>query len=191
MRAASLVSRICVYCGASAGSEGAFAQAARELARVMAAHGLELVYGGGSVGMMGALADAMLESGGRVIGVIPEALARRELAHPRASEMHVVPDICRRKAKMTELADAFVALQGGLGTLEELTGALTAVQLGMHAKPVGVLNVGGYFDHLLALVEHAAVQGFIAPADRGVFVVAESPRDLLERMGVLGNGREP
>lgn len=187
---ASAVNRICVYCGASAGSDPSFVEAARELARILAAHGIELVYGGGSVGMMGALADAMLDSGGRVIGVIPEALARRELAHPGASEMHVVSDICRRKAKMAELADAFVALPGGFGTFEELTGTLTAAQLGMHAKPVGVLNVGGYFDHLLALVDHATVRGFIAPEDRGVFVVAESPRDLLERMGVLGNGRE-
>lgn len=188
MQAAGAIRRICVYCGANEGSEASFVRTARELGRSMAAHDLELVYGGGSVGMMGALADAVLESGGRVIGVIPEALARRELAHPGASEMHVVPDICCRRAKMTELADAFIALPGGFGTFEELTGTLTAVQLGLLDKPVGVLNVDGYFDHLLALVEHAAARGFIAAEDRDALMVAGSPGELLKQMGALGDG---
>ncbi len=162
---------LCVFCGSSAGHSPAYAAAARRLGARLAADGVALIYGGGGVGMMGALADAVLDGGGRVTGVIPRALAQRELAHSRVADMRVVPDMHSRKALMADLADAFVALPGGLGTLDELLEAITWAQLGLHSKPIGLLDLNGYFAPLLALIDHAVAEGFVAPDDRRLLLV--------------------
>jgi uncharacterized protein (TIGR00730 family) len=151
------------------------------MGRALAARGQALVYGGGNVGLMGVLADAALAGGARVIGVIPEMLRGQELAHPRV-ELRVVPTMHARKSLMAELADAFVALPGGFGTLEELLEVVTWAQLGLHRKPVGLLNVAGYFAPLLGLVEHAIAQGFVTAERRRLFAVAEEPGELLDRL---------
>ena len=153
--------RVCVFCGSATGEAPVFAAAARSFGRLLAARGTTLVYGGGHVGLMGVLADAVLVAGGHVIGVIPERLAERELAHRRLTELHVVATMHERKAKMASLADAFVALPGGLGTLDELFEIWTWAQLGFHQKPIGLLNVEGFFDPLLELTRHMVVQGFV------------------------------
>src|SRR5271163_4044120 len=144
------IKRVCVYCGSNSGSLPAFAVAARELGAALARRGLGLVYGGGCVGLMGVVADAVVAQGGEVIGVIPEVLAKREMAHFGLKDLRVVGTIHERKALMAELADAFIALPGGFGTMEELCEALTWAQLGLHHKPLGLLNVAGYYDPLLA-----------------------------------------
>jgi uncharacterized protein (TIGR00730 family) len=164
------------------GKDASFAEAARALAMALAARGTALVYGGGSVGLMGLAADAALAAGGRVIGVIPHALVAREVAHQGLTEQRVVPTMHARKALMAELADAFVALPGGFGTLEELFEVLTWAQLGIHAKPIGLLNTGGYYDSLLAFVDRAIAAGFVRPAYRGFLVVAADPAELLDRL---------
>jgi len=148
--------RICVFCGSSRGEDPRHAEAAASLGRLLASRGLGLVFGGGGVGLMGVLADHALAGGGSVTGVIPHGLAARELAHRGVADMRVVPTMHARKALMASLADAFVALPGGLGTLDELFEIATWSQLGIHRKPVGVLNVGGYYDPLVVLLEHAA-----------------------------------
>ncbi len=173
---------LCVFCGSRVGSDPRYADAARALGKCLTQRGVTLVYGGGQVGLMGVLADAMLESKGRVVGVIPKPLATRELLHPGASEMHVVPGMHARKAKMVELSDAFVALPGGYGTFEELLEVITWAQLGIHAKPVGVLNVGGFFDSLVALVDRAVAHDFIKPSNRELIVVHEDPDGLVQRL---------
>jgi hypothetical protein len=159
-----------------------FAAAARACAEALHERGLGLVYGGGSIGIMGALADRMLELGGEVIGVIPAFLVDRELAHPRVDDMRIVSSMHERKALMAELADAFVALPGGWGTLEEFVEVLTWRQLGLHAKPLGVVSVDGYFDPLAAFQGHAIASGFIAEEYRSLMLVAETPSDLLDRL---------
>jgi uncharacterized protein (TIGR00730 family) len=159
-----------------------FAEAARGLARAVAARGTALVYGGGSVGLMGVAADAALAAGARVVGVIPHALVAREVAHRGLTEQRVVPTMHARKALMTELADAFVALPGGFGTLEELFEVLTWAQLGIHAKPIGLLNTAGYYGPLLAFVDRAIADGFVRPEYRGFLVVADEPGELLDRL---------
>lgn len=174
--------RVCVFCGSSPGAEPAFVAAARETAEALYAQGLGLVYGGGTVGIMGALADAMLDLGGVVIGVIPEFLVDRELAHPRVPDMRIVGSMHQRKALMAELADAFIALPGGWGTLDEFVEILTWRQLGLHDKPLGVVSVNGYFDSLAAFQEHAIASGFIGEEYRSLMLVAQSPAELLERM---------
>jgi uncharacterized protein (TIGR00730 family) len=171
---------VCVFCGSRVGSDPRYAQAARELGGLLAQRGMSLVYGGGQVGLMGVIADAVLAAGGRVVGVIPQPLATRELLHTRASEMHVVPGMHARKAKMVELSDAFIALPGGFGTLEELLEVITWAQLGIHAKPVGVLNVGRFFDALVELIDHAVRQDFIKPKNRDLLVIHERPAELLD-----------
>jgi uncharacterized protein (TIGR00730 family) len=176
------VRRICVFCGSAAGAEAVFAEATRALARALAARGTELVTGGGSVGLMGVAADAALAAGARVIGVIPQALVAREVAHTALSEQRVVPTMHARKALMVELADAFVALPGGFGTLEELFEVLTWAQLGIHAKPIGLLNTAGYYDPLLAFIDRAIAAGFVRPAYRAFLVVASHPDELLDRL---------
>jgi uncharacterized protein (TIGR00730 family) len=173
---------LCVFCGSRTGAEAVFADAARDLGRALVARGMTLVYGGGQIGLMGVLADAVLNAGGRVVGVIPQPLATRELLHPRASEMHVVPGMHARKAKMVDLSDAFVALPGGYGTLEELFEVVTWAQLGIHVKPVGILNVAGFYDPLVALVEGAVAHDFIKPKNRELLVVHAEPAELLERL---------
>ncbi len=174
--------RVCVFCGSSAGRDARHAEAAATLGRVLAGRGLGLVYGGGSVGLMGVLADAVLAAGGSVIGVIPHGLAARELAHRGVSDLRVVPSMHARKALMAELADGFVALPGGIGTFEELFEVVTWGQLGIHKKPVGVLNVAGYYDPLVALLQHADAEGFIWAAGRALVSVEEDPDRLLDRL---------
>ncbi|MEC9433646.1 MAG: TIGR00730 family Rossman fold protein [Pseudomonadota bacterium] len=155
--------RVCVFCGSAAGADPAFATVAGDLGRALARAGIGLVYGGASVGLMGIVADAALAAGGAVTGVIPEALAAREVAHRRLPDLCIVGSMHERKAMMAGLADAFVALPGGYGTLEELFEALTWAQLGLHAKPTVILNAGGYYDALLSFMDHAERCGFARP----------------------------
>ena len=174
--------RLCVFCGSSSGFDAVYRQAAVDLGQLVAAQRIELVYGGGRVGLMGAIADAVLQAGGHVIGVIPEFLATKELLHEEVSQMRVTNDMHERKALMSELSDAFVAMPGGLGTFEELFEVLTWSQLGLHGKPVGLLNVAGYFDPLLAMVDRAIADGFCANEHRQLFVVDTNPANLLDRL---------
>ena len=174
--------RICVFCGASTGTDPRHAQGARALGRAIAGRGLELVYGGGSVGLMGAVADAALGAGGRVTGVIPQVLQIRELAHRGLSDLRVVGSMHERKALMAELSDGFVALPGGMGTLEELSEVLTWAQLGLHARPVGLLDVGGYYRPLIAFFDRAVEAGFLRPAHRAILQVAVEPEAMLDRL---------
>ncbi|NOX63811.1 MAG: TIGR00730 family Rossman fold protein [Chloroflexi bacterium] len=174
--------RICIYCGSNPGANHAYIEAAREMGALLAREGIELVYGGGATGVMGALADAALEAGGRVIGVIPESMNVPNVVHEGLSELHVMADMHTRKALMGSLSDAFIALPGGLGTLDELFETLTWSQLGYRPKPVGALNVAGYYDPLIALIDHAVEHGFIRPQHRHVLAVATSPRDLLDKL---------
>jgi uncharacterized protein (TIGR00730 family) len=175
------VNRLCVFCGSAPGRRPAYADAARALAAVLLERGLGLVYGGGSVGLMGILADAVLAGGGEVIGVLPRGLARKELAHDGLTTLHLVDSMHERKARMASLADGFVALPGGLGTLEETLEILTWAQLGIHRKPVGLLDVEGYWGGLLALFRHAVGEGFVRPEYAGLLVVAPTPATLLDR----------
>jgi uncharacterized protein (TIGR00730 family) len=173
------VSRVCVFAGSAVGARPAYAEAARGLAGELVARGLGIVYGGGSVGLMGVLADAALARGGEVIGVIPRPLATRELAHTGLTAMHVVGSMHERKALMASLVDGFVSLPGGLGTLEETLEILTWSQLGIHRKPVGLLNVAGYYDGLQGLLGHAVREGFVRREYLGLFVFADTPAALL------------
>jgi hypothetical protein len=179
---AATVRRVCVFCGSSTGHDPRHAGAARSLARALVARGLGVVFGGGSVGLMGVLADAALAAGGEVTGVIPNGLAARELAHRGVLDMRVVPTMHARKALMAELADAFVALPGGLGTLEELFEIATWAQLGIHREPIGVLDVAGYYAPLVALLDHAVAEGFVSPANRGLVIVDDDAGRLLDRL---------
>ena len=172
---------VCVFCGSSDGARPAYADAARAFGRMLAVRGLTLVYGGGNVGMMRQLADAVLEAGGRVVGVIPEQLVDRERAHRGVSELRVVGSMHERKALMVALSDAFIALPGGFGTLDELFEVLTWAQLGLHDKPCALLNVDGYFDHLVSLVERARVDGFI-DGTAAMPVIDDNPGRLLDRV---------
>ena len=177
---------VCVFCGSQAGELPEYERAARELARVLATLDVGLVYGGGHVGLMGALADAMLARGGRVTGVIPHHLMRPEVAHQDLSELIVVDSMHERKRIMAERSDAFIVLPGGYGTLEEMFEMVTWLQLRLQAKPVGVVNVEGYFDSLLRFLEHGAQQGFIRRADRDLLIVEDSPALLFERLQLRG-----
>ena len=174
--------RVCVYAGSNPGSHPAYADGARALARVMAERGIGLVYGGGRVGLMGVLADTMLQAGGEAIGVMPQALIDREIGHRDLTELRVVDSMHERKALMAELADAFVAVPGGIGTLEELIEVYTWSQLGIHRKACGVLNVRGYYDHMAAQLDHAVHEGFLRPQHRAVLSVASEPAELLDRL---------
>jgi uncharacterized protein (TIGR00730 family) len=179
------VRRICVYAGSNPGSHPVYADAARALAGTMAARGIGLVFGGGRVGLMGVLADTMLEAGGEAIGVMPQALIDREIGYTGLTELKVVGSMHERKALMAELSDAFVAVPGGIGTLEELIEVYTWSQLGIHSKPCGVLNVRGYYDHLAALLDHAVAEGFLRPQHRAVLSVADEPAGLLDRLAAF------
>lgn len=174
--------RVCVFCGSSPGTRPEYRDTARLLGRTLAHRRLGLVYGGGSVGLMGVLADAALEAGGEVIGVIPRPLATRELAHPGLSELRVVDSMHERKATMAALADGFVALPGGLGTLEETLEILTWAQLGIHVKPVGVLDVLGYYDGLRRLLDHARGEGFVRGEHASLLLFATSAGEVLDRL---------
>jgi len=176
------VTRVCVFCGSSAGARPEYAEAARDLAAELARRHLGLVYGGGGVGIMGVLADAALASGVEVIGVIPRPLASRELAHTGLTELRLVESMHERKATMAGLADGFVALPGGLGTLEETLEILTWAQLGIHRKPVAALNVAGYWDDLIRLLGHAIAEGFVRHEYAALMLFADTPGELLDRM---------
>jgi uncharacterized protein (TIGR00730 family) len=177
--------RICVYAGSNPGNDPAYADAARALAALMAERGIGLVYGGGKVGLMGVLADTILAAGGEAIGVMPQALIDREIGHPGLTELKVVDSMHERKALMAELADAFVAVPGGIGTLEELIEVYTWSQLGIHDKACGVLNVHGYYDGLASFLDHAVQEGFLRPQHRAVLTVAEDPRELLDALAAF------
>jgi len=173
---------ICVFCASSRGRDERLLAAAHDFGWLLASRGQRLVYGGGRVGLMGALADGALAGGGEVVGVIPEAMVGRELAHEGITDLRVVESMHERKATMAELSDAFVALPGGLGTLEEFFEVLTWAQLGLHRKPCGLLNVSGYFDGLLTFADHAAAEGFVRREHREMMFVADTPVVLLDRM---------
>ena len=177
--------RVCVYAGSNPGSDPAYAEAARAFAGTMAERGIGLVYGGGKVGLMGVLADTILDAGGEAIGVMPQALVDREIAHGGLTKLEVVDSMHERKALMAVLADAFVAVPGGIGTLEELIEVYTWSQLGIHDKACGVLNVKGYYDHLAALLDHAVAEGFLRPQHRAVLSVASEPAELLDRLAAF------
>jgi uncharacterized protein (TIGR00730 family) len=173
--------RVCVFCGSSPGTNPAYLDAARAMGRALAERKIGLVYGGGSTGLMGAVADAALAAGGEVVGVIPRALQLRELAHTGLTHLHVVGSMHERKSRMAELAQGFVALPGGLGTLEELAEILTWAQLGLHARPVGLLDVAGFWAPIVAFVDHAVQEGFVRPENRQLLTVAADPAALLDR----------
>jgi uncharacterized protein (TIGR00730 family) len=173
---------VCVFCGSSSGIGPQYADSARQLGAALAARGLVLVYGAGDVGLMGVLADAALAAGGRVVGVIPQALVEREVAHRGLSEMHVVRTMHERKALMADRADAFLALPGGFGTADELFEILTWAQLGIHAKPIGLLNVEEFFDPLLAWIDHCVREGFLRAEHRDFLLISRDSDELLERI---------
>ncbi len=173
--------RVCVFCGSSPGNSPLYLEAAAKVGRTLARRGLGLVYGGGSVGLMGAVADAALAEGGEVVGVIPKALQLRELAHERLTSLHVVASMHERKAKMAELAHGFIALPGGMGTLEEFAEILTWAQLGLHARPCGLLDVAGYYRTLVAFLDEAVGEGFLRPEHRRLVLVDDDPDALVDR----------
>lgn len=174
--------RLCVFCGSSHGNSPAFEAAARELGEAMATRGIELVYGGSHVGLMGVVADAALAHGGKVIGVLPRFMADKELAHPKLSELHLVDTMHARKQLMAELAEGFVALPGGFGTLEEIFEAMTWGQLHLHAFPCGFLNVNGYYDSLMELLRGSVANGFVRRGQFDALILARSVDELLARL---------
>jgi len=177
-----VIHRVCVFCGSNTGSDPVYSEAARALGRLFAQEGIGLVYGGGSVGLMGEVADAVLDAGGEVIGVIPHALWAREVGHRGLTDIRIVETMHERKAMMADLADAFVALPGGWGTLEEFFEVLTWAQLGLHQKPCGLLNIAGYFDGLLSFLEHSIDQRFVRRENGALVLVATSVDGMLEQL---------
>ena len=175
--------RICVFCGSNAGARSEYAEAARALAAVLVERKLGIVYGGGNVGLMGVLADAALERGGEVIGVIPRSLLDKEVGHRGVTELLVVETMHERKALMNDLSDAFIALPGGFGTLDEFFEVLTWSQLGFHGKPCALLNVAGYYDRMLAMLDHAVAERFLRPAYRELVIADTDPSRLMQRLG--------
>lgn len=174
--------RICVFCGSSLGSRPAYQQAAQRLGELLAERAIGIVFGGGCIGLMGALADAALAKGGEVIGVIPDGLVRREIAHRGVSKLYVVETMHQRKAMMADLSDAFIALPGGYGTLEEICETVTWSQLGIQQKPCGLLNVERYWDSLLAQLDHAVEEQFVRPENSQLILVALTPERMLDRL---------
>jgi len=175
--------RICVFCGSSPGNDPAYAALAHSVGEGLARRGIGVVYGGGRVGLMGIVADSALDAGGEVIGVIPQDMVDRELAHRGATELRIVGTLHERKAVMAELSDAFIALPGGLGTLEELAEVVSWAQLGLHAKPIGLLGVRGYWADLLRWLDGAVAAGFVARANRGLILEASNLDELLAQFG--------
>jgi uncharacterized protein (TIGR00730 family) len=173
------VKKICVYCGSSPGDNAVYIRVAKELAKELCDRGITLVFGGGAVGIMGVIADAVIERGGDVIGVIPKSLAIKEVAHENLTELHVVASMHERKAMMAELADGFIALPGGWGTLEEIFEMLTWAQLGFHEKPCGLLNVEGYYDNLIAFLEGSFNKKFVKELYRPLLMTSDRPDQLL------------
>ncbi len=177
-----MIKRACVYCGSGVGGQNGYAAAARGLGRALVERGIGLVFGGGRIGMMGVLAKTVLAGGGEAIGVIPKDLMDKGLGLSSVTSLRVVDTMHARKALMAELADAFIALPGGFGTAEEFFEALTWAQLGLHTKPCGLLNVHGYFDNLIRFVDHAVHEQFIDPANRGLMLVDDTPKALLDQL---------
>lgn len=173
---------LCVFCGSSAGARPVYADAARELGEALVARDITLVFGGGRVGMMGEIARTVLASGGRVVGVIPKALVRKEIVYEDLTELHVVESMHERKAMMAKRSDGFIAMPGGYGTFEEFCEVLTWSQLGFHHKPVALLNVAGYYDGLLALFDHAVAEAFVRPLHRTLVIAERDPVALLDRL---------
>ena len=184
----SELNRICVFCGSSSGIRPAYSQAAATVGRLLAMQGSSLVYGGGKVGLMGTLADSVLAAGGKVIGVIPRALMLKEVGHTGLTELRIVDTMHERKALMAELSDAFIALPGGYGTLDEFCEVLTWAQLGLHNKPCGILNVDGYYDPLLELFQQAIAEGFLQEEHGKMLTVESDPQKLLQQ---LSSSRPP
>jgi uncharacterized protein (TIGR00730 family) len=178
---ADLRGRICVFTGSSPGARSEYADAAQELGRLLVERGYGLVYGGGNVGLMAVVADAVLERRGEVVGVIPELLVDKELAHRGISELRIVKSMHERKAVMAELSDGFMGLPGGIGTMEEFFEVLSWAQLSLHDKPCGILNVHGYYQHLIRFLDHSVDQGFLKPKHRSLLIVEEEPQRLLDR----------
>ncbi|MDX9864069.1 MAG: TIGR00730 family Rossman fold protein [Anaerolineaceae bacterium] len=176
---------ICIYCGSNNGSQAGYTDAAREMGKALAERGIRLVYGGGKVGMMGIVADAVLEHGGAVTGVITKSLYELETGKNELDDLRIVETMHERKAGMAELAEGFIALPGGFGTFEELFEAITWLQLGIHQNPVGILNVNGYYDDLLAFLRHASAEGFIRPAHLNMLLVDDAPDALLDQMAAF------
>jgi uncharacterized protein (TIGR00730 family) len=176
------MNRVCLFAGSSAGVRPEYGAAARELGRVLATRGMSLVYGGARVGLMGAVADAVLAGGGHVTGVIPRALVEKEVAHSGLTDLRVVTSMHERKALMADLSDAFIALPGGWGTLDEFFEILTWAQLGIHHKPCGLLNVSGYFDRLLSFLDHTTGEGFVRREHQSMISVSDAPATLLDAL---------
>ena len=174
--------RICVFCGSSPGRRPEYGAAAEEMAAELVRRNIGLVYGGGNVGLMGIIADSVRKAGGEALGVIPEHLMAREVGHGGLTKLHVVHSMHERKALMADLSDGFVAMPGGFGTLEEFCEVLTWTQLGLHAKPCGILNILGYYSPLLAMFDHAVEERFLKPENRALVLAGESPTDLLQAM---------
>ena len=189
------IKSLCVYCGSSSGRQTIYLETAQQLADALVSRGIELIYGGASIGIMGALADRVLAKGGRVVGVIPEALAPQEIMHPGLSELHITHSMHERKLKMAELADGFIALPGGIGTLEELFEIWTWSQLDFHRKPIALLNIAGYYDRLLSFLDYIENEQFFRPQHRKLLNVSDSIETLLNSMavqyGVVGEDEIP
>ena len=179
------INNICVYCGSSVGSNPKFREGAIALGAAMVKQNIGLVYGGGSVGLMGVIAETIMNKGGNVIGVIPEVLNRRERINEMITELHLVANMHERKALMADRADAFIAMPGGFGTFEELLEAITWLQLGIHGKPVAVLNIAGFYDPLLAMIEKAADHEFIRETSRHMLIVGDTPKSILEQFAAF------
>jgi uncharacterized protein (TIGR00730 family) len=177
--------RVCVYCGSSIGNQPIYREMAEAMGALLARRGIGLVYGGGNVGLMGIVADAALAGGGEVIGVIPQSLADREVAHVGVTDLRVVDSMHTRKALMAELSDAFIAMPGGVGTFEEFFEAVTWTQLGVHRKPCGLLNAGGFYAPLAAFIDQAVTEGFIKPIHRAMIVVDDDPERLLNSLATI------
>jgi uncharacterized protein (TIGR00730 family) len=174
--------RICVYCGSSVGARPAYKEAAQRLGGLMAERGIGLVFGGGCVGLMGVVADAVLARGGEAIGVIPQSLVRREIGHRGVTKLHVVETMHQRKSLMADLSDAFIALPGGYGTLEEICETITWSQLGIQQKPCGLLDIGNYWEGMLQFLDHAVSEEFVRPENRKLVLVASTPEQMLEQL---------
>jgi uncharacterized protein (TIGR00730 family) len=179
---------LCVYCGASIGRLDIYAAGARALAKAMVDRNIELVYGGGNVGLMGVIADEVMRLGGRATGVIPQALVDKEVAHGTLTRLHVVRNMHERKAMMADLSDGFVAMPGGIGTLEELFEIFTWSQLGFHAKPIGLLNVNGFYDGLTGFLKHVVDEGFLKQKQAGLLLTENDPEQLIARMSAFRGG---
>ena len=175
-------SSLCIFCGSNPGKKATYAEGARALGTLMAERNIKLVYGGGKIGLMGIIADTLLEKDGEVIGVIPDFLMKKEVGHKDIQEMHVVKTMHERKYLMSEIADGFIAMPGGFGTLDELAEILTWAQLGLHQKPIGVLNIDGYFDGLLSFVDTMVKEGYLVEKNSQMILVDDDPEKLLEKM---------